>query len=552
MSIYEEKTAKTSSTIIFIVLAFIIIYPLWLLGDRELHWSEGFYAVEAMEINYWWPVAKAHGIMQPNSFPLFPWLVKLLTELTGLSITFILRVIVIITLAGLVALVWHSARRAAGTTAAAVAAAVMMSTNIIFEKSLDGYPETLGMLFLMTAWLLWFYIGTMKNNWSLAWIAGFLFCGLAFYTIGWQAIILFTVPLIFMRRPLTIWSKLSTPGFFAGLVVLAGFIILWLLPYLQTTQSLSFLSFPSTTWLNYLSHLLTFPFEVLFRFSPWSIIAWAPFCVALIPLDKTPVFSRFLRTIAYSLFFLTWINPANDSRNIIFLVPPVAILSGIYYWIMIKRYGRQFQQLMKYLPIVAITIGTIILAIYLLPTMWWAKIISSKHGMQFTDNSKYLYLSIFYGTLSCGIGLLLCFRIGKTRIWEFILLLTICVTTFFWAVMLPYRAQNNSKKRLGREIKTVLEANNAPHNMKIYKSEIVDLYGECYYSGYQVQRIITLSDINDDEPVIYLLSMGFPEMPGRRWSDLFPANKKYRGKTLRLMKGEKIATTNNHSPRTKK
>ena len=198
MPIYEEKPLKTSPTIIFIILAFIIIYPLWLLGDRELHWSEGFYAVAAAEINYWFPVATAHGIMQPTAFPLFPWLAKLLSQLTGLPITFILRAIVIAALGGLVALVWHSARRAAGTTAAAVAAAVMMSTNIIFEKSLDGYPEMLGMLFLMIAWLLWFYIGTIKNSWSLAWVAGYLFCGLAFYTIGWQAIILFTVIQVFI------------------------------------------------------------------------------------------------------------------------------------------------------------------------------------------------------------------------------------------------------------------------------------------------------------------------------------------------------------------
>jgi Dolichyl-phosphate-mannose-protein mannosyltransferase len=541
MSVYKETPFKKSYAIFFIVIVFIVMYPLWLLGDRELYWNEGLYAVESTGIEYWFPVARAHGIMQTNSFPLFPWLARLLHELSGLPITFILRGIAVAALGGIIALVWHTTRRVAGTKAATVAAAVMMSTSIIFEKTLDGYPEMGGMLFLTIAWLLWFYLGTIKNNWSLAWVAGYFFCGLAFYTIGWTAIIIFTVPLIFMRRPLTIWPKLRKPGFFAGLMLLVGFVMLWFFPYLQNSQALSFLSFPTNTWGNYLVHLLTFPFEVVFRFLPWSIIAWAPFCVALIPLDKTPVFSRFLRTIAYSLFFLIWLNPSADSRNIIFLVPPVAILSGIYYPIVIRRYGKQFQLVLKYLSFLAIATGIIVIAAYLLPTTWWSSLVSMKRGMGFVTNPKYLLLSLFYGCMICSIGIWLCSKMGKVRIWQLILLLTLCVTTFFWAIMYPYRAQDKGKSNLGSEIRETLENSNVPHNTLIYKIDIVDLYGECYYSGYRVQRIISLNDIPDYKPVIYLLSLGFPGMPERRWTNLFPPNKKYRGKDLRLWKGEKIS-----------
>ncbi len=540
MSVYKETPLKKSYAIFFIVIVFIIMFPLWLLGDRELYWNEGLYAVEATGIKYWFPVARAHGIMQTSSFPLFPWLARLLHELSGLPITFILRGISIAALGGIIALVWHTARRAAGTRAASVAAAVMMSTSIIFEKSLDGYPEMSGLLFLTIAWLLWFYLGTIKNNWSLAWIAGYFFCGLAFYTIGWTAIMIFTVPLIFMRRPLTIWPKLRKPGFFAGIILLVGFVILWFLPYLQSPQNLSFLSLPTNTWSNYLVHLLTFPLEVLFRFLPWSIIAWAPFCVALIPLDKTPVFSRFLRTIAYSLFFLAWLNPSADSRNIIFLVPPVAILSGIYYSIVIRRYGRQIQMLMKQLSVLAIVAGIIIFAVYLLPTTWWGGMVSMKRGMGFIAQPKYLILSLFYASLLCGIGIWLCSRMGKVRIWQLILLITLCLTTLFWSIMYPYRAQGKAKINLGNEISEILESNNVPRGTLIYKSDIVDLYGECYYSGYRVQRIILLDDLPKDEPVIYLLSLGFPTIPGRRWTNLFPPDKKYRGKALQFWQGKKI------------
>ena len=435
MSVYTETTLKKSHAIFFIAIIFLIMYPLWLIGDRELYWSEGLYAVEAAGIEYWFPIVRAHGIIQTNSFPLFPWVAKALHQLSGLPITFILRSIVIIALGGIVTLVWHTARRTAGIKAASVAAAVMMSTAIIFEKGLDGYPEIVAMFFLTTAWLLWFYIGTIKNSWSLAWIAGYFFCGLAFYTIGWQAIIIFTVPLIFMRRPLTIWSKIGKPGFFAGLAILLGFIMLWLVPCLRNSQSLSFINLPTTTWSNYLIHLLTFPFEVLLRFLPWSIIAWAPFCVALIPLDKTPVFSRFLRTIAYSLFFLIWLNPSTDSRNIIFIVPPVAILSGIYYSIVIRRYGRQMQMLMKQLSFLAIIAGIVIFSVYLLPVTWWSELVSMRRGMNFVNNQKYLYLSLFYGCLLCGLGIWLCSKMGKVRIWQFILIMTLCLTTLFWAIM---------------------------------------------------------------------------------------------------------------------
>lgn len=543
MAVYKETQLRTSYAIIVIALVFILMYPCWLIGDRELYWQEGLYAVEATGIKFWLPLATAHGIVLPNSFPLFPWLAGLIHELTGLPITFILRAIVVAALASVTTLIWHTTRKAANTEAATVAAAVMLSTSIIFEKSLNGYPEMLGILFLTLAWLLWFSIGMMKNNWSLAWSAGYFFCGLAFYTIGVKAIIIFTVPLIFMRRPLTIWPKLRKPGFVVGLAVLTGFIIMWLLPCLQTTSTVALLELPTSSWSDYLIHLLTFPFVVILRFLPWSIITWAPFCVAFIPLDKTPVFSRFLRTIAYSLFFFFWINPSTDSRNLIFLAPPVAILSGLYYWIVIRRYGKQLQLLLKYFSLVAFAIGIAIFAVYLLPETWWDKLFSMHHGMSFTTNSKYLFLSMFYGCMVCGISIWLYTKAGKTRIWEIILLLSLCTATFFWAIMFPYRAQNREKRALGQEISEALKNSGAAANTLIYKSKIVDLYGECYYSGHRVQRITSMTDLPQKQPVIYLLSMGFPSMPTRRWNNLFPAHKMYHNKRLCLWEGELIKKT---------
>jgi uncharacterized protein (UPF0335 family) len=113
-----------------------------------------------------------------------------------------------------------------------------------------------------------------------------------------------------------------------------------------------------------------------------------------------------------------------------------------------------------------------------------------------------------------------------------------CITAlFFWSVIIPYKTQAAGKKTLGRQLKTVLEKENINSEKVIFKSEIKDLYGECYYMGYRVKKIYSLQELPKEEDVIYLISTNYPQVPAREWTNLLPKDMRYRGFPVCLWKG---------------
>ena len=76
MAIYTEKQPNPVIAIIFLVLAFLMMYSLRQIGDRELYWNEGAHAVISQAISLDYPVSEIHGEATLNEFPLFHLLVS--------------------------------------------------------------------------------------------------------------------------------------------------------------------------------------------------------------------------------------------------------------------------------------------------------------------------------------------------------------------------------------------------------------------------------------------------------------------------------------------
>ncbi len=539
MALYKEIKLNNVLILLLLTLAFWMMYRPGRLGERELYWDEDYYAVQTLEIEHTPPIAFAHGEFTYNSSPLFPLLVSMIKTTFALPVEFVLRLVSVLALAGLACLVWIAARDAAGgVQAAAVATAVMISSNIVIEKAIDGYPDTLALLFLMAGWLLWFSLGVGRGRWNLAWISGFFFCGLAFYTLGFVAILYFVFPLIFMRRPMTIWHKLKKSGFIIGLFILMLFVLLWWVPHLVFADDAGIrpLAFESIGIWDYLHHLALFPVDVVVRFLPWSILAWVPFCVAFMPLDKTPIFSRFLRTLFFSSFFVLWLTPNLEARDLLLLVPPVAILTGMNYGFFIQRYGRHFPRFFSYFGWVSLLCAAIVMGFYFAPDEWINPLISVPRGISFR-HLLYNQINAYIGAgLMVLIALVLLFY-RKLPIWT-VLLLSSCVGgLFLWSVVVPYKAQAKGKQILGRQLREILQKENIPADTVIYKSAIKDLYGECYYMGYRVKKIYSLQKLPKNKEVIYLISTNYPQVPTREWTNLLPKDMRYRGRLICLRRG---------------
>jgi 4-amino-4-deoxy-L-arabinose transferase-like glycosyltransferase len=533
MALYEEKKINTFIIFLLLVVVFWAMFSPWRLGERELYWDEDYYAVQTLELEHTPPITFAHGEFTYSSSPLFPLIVSQIKSELSLPVEFVLRMVSVLALAGLACLVWIAARNAGGVQAAAVATAVMISSNIVIEKAIDGYPDTLTLLFLMAGWMLWFSLGVGRGRWSLAWILGFFFCGLAFYTQGFSAILYFVFPLIFMRRPMTIWRKLKKPGFAIGIFILLLFVLLWWPP---KEVNIIPLVFEGEDILDYLQHLAFFPISVVMRFLPWSFLAWVPFCVAFMPLDKTPIFSRFLRTLFFGIFFLLWFMPNFDARGMLILVPPVAILIGINYASFIRRYGRHFPKFYSYLGWGAILCAGILMGFYFAPEEWVVSFASFYRGISFRYEI-YNQINAYAGAglmLLMGIILLL---YKKTPIWIVITFLGCITGLFLWNIIIPYKAQAHGKQLLGKELREILQKENIPANEVIYKSAIKDLYGECYYMGYQVKKIYSLKELPKYKEVVYLISTDYPPVPSREWTNLLTEERHYRGRPIGLRRG---------------
>lgn len=86
--------------------------------------------------------------------------------------------------------------------------------------------------------------------------------------------------------------------------------------------------------------------------------------------------------------------------------------------------------------------------------------------------------------------------------------------------MHPYRVQEEVKREFGTTIRRALDGQPGG---TLYKSNILDLYGELFYSGAKVVKLQSLEELPEDQETVYLISTEFPQYPDRSWSNLLPA-----------------------------
>jgi hypothetical protein len=185
----------------------------------------------------------------------------------------------------------------------------------------------------------------------------------------------------------------------------------------------------------------------------------------------------------------------------------------------------------------ALLCAAAVMGFYFAPEEWVVSFASFSRGIAFRDlvcNQINAYIG---AGLMVLIGLVLLFY-RKLQIWILILFMGCVPGLFLWNVIVPYKAQAKGKKVLGQQLRKILQKENIPADEIIYKSEIKDLYGECYYMGYQVKKIYSLQELPKNKEVIYLISTDYPQVPTREWTSLLPEKmQQYRGRPIGLRRG---------------
>ena len=535
MAIHEEKVISPWLTVLILAAAFIIAYPFWDLGLRELFREEGDYAAIANEIASFPPSTLAHGELMPYTYPLYPLLAKGLSML-GFTMEFSLRFLSVFSLAILTVVVGIACYSMRGIQAAAAGAGAMFTTILVAEKAVEGYPHMLTVLLIFSGWLLWFYFGQVRGSWNRAWIFAGIFAGLAFYNSGWTALIYFFVPMAFLHRPFTVWTKLNKPGFYTACATILFFIFLWLIP--RWNSGLQTAPFGDGDILGYLWHVIYTPFDILLRFLPWTFFLYAPFCVALMVIDETPLFSKYLRMLSYVLLILLCLNPFSKGRDILFLAPLAATLIGLNYWIVARRHGKNLCRILSFFCIALFLAGVCAILFHTAPKEIILQVVGNTYDLSYQP-SGIRFTPAFYE--ACLIPLLALaayvMAVKRKQVWVILVLFFCGMMLFFWSIINPYRASEHFRTDLGQMFRKAIGESYSPA-MTVYKDAAIGgLYAECHYLGTGI-RSLNLNDTEDiSAPELFHITTSSvqPADTTRTWTRILDVI--YKNQNIYLWKG---------------
>ena len=542
VTLRAENKISTRTALLMLALLFLLLFVPWMSSKRELFRQEGLYA--AVTANYvdnnWTPAAgitaQAHNVAHNDVWPLYPLTVSGLYRL-GVPMESALRIVSVAMLGILSLLAGIAAGKRGGVRAGIVAAGCCFGTIFALEKSVCGGPESMAACFLLIAQLLFFHYGSRFADWNTAWLAAAFFLALGFLTAGPVVILFFAFPLVFLRRPLSYSGKFRTPGFLVGVILLILVVLVWAYPFgmnlINSTGSSRWLALFSR---QYWEDMLMFPLMFPLRMLPWSLVMWMPFCVALQAISPVPVFSRYLRTLFFSMGALAWLIPSASSSLIFYLIAPLAVLTGLNYELGIRRYSGFLRKSLSVGGLFFPFAMLVVTAVMLLPDNLLG-ILGEEGKMLFRSELKnYLYFA--WSALALLLLLLIIYWAGRktSPVWFEISLICFGIGVIGCVELLPYRLMEKDWRTLGSDISMALP----PEADKIFKYEIDGMYCGLFYAGvpvYQLQELEQLDRV--DEEVIYLISPQVPEYAGRQWESLLPDNYSCRGTPVSLWKGTK-------------
>ncbi len=536
MGPYKESNRAVFWRILLLVGIAAAIHLPWVLADRELFRQEGLYAVEASEFRWSEGVVTAHRVALKNGFPLYPVVVKYVAKATHLPIETAMRSIAIAMLFVTAMVVFFGAKSGRDARAGIVAAAIYLTSLITLEKAWEGNPVTMSAFFLLLAQLLFFHYGIRRADWNRAWIAAGIFMGFGFWCGGFRLLLFFIFPMFFFRRPLSMKSKFHHPGFVIGIVFLALAIAVWAIPlavaYRQIPLDYQFWSrgTASEFWRNF----IVFPFKLLVQLMPWTLIAWLPFCPALRDTDTTPIYDRYLRTLVLPCYAILWLVPEFDSREILYMLGPLAILCGNAYALGMRRYGLKLRKYLVVCEYIAFVIIALITMMLFAPEWLLGHFGEIGRTLRFREAPEFFRIRIICYTLVIALLIWLHIERKYNSIARTLLLTAAVIGVYYSGIHIRYLQQGDEKRVFG---KTIAAAMQGQPKGKLYKAQIADLYGPLYYANVSVVKLPSLENLPEDEDVVYVLSENFSLQGDRSWTNLLPPQYTYQGHALGLWMG---------------
>ena len=542
MGIYAERKIGIWTCAAILTAAFVALYGVWMFVGPELMRIEVNYAAAAAELAPKKPLPMTiHGWSTPECMPFLPIAARLLCDLTGMPMESALRGMSILMLGAGAVLVYLAAGSRHSPRAGMVAAAMYLSCFLSLGTAIEGTPATTNAFFLGAAQLVFFFYGIRRSDWNRAWIFSTLLVTVGFLSGGFMVLVFFVLPMFFFRRPLSVSSKFRRPGFAAAVVIVVLTVLLWSGSFSSSARQVSVYDM----WWRQLSEvslgwrMLTFPFGVIFWLLPWSLIAWMPFCEALQSLDRTPIYSRYLRTLVFPSLALLWLLPEMGRHGLFYALVPLSVLTGRFYESGVRRYGVKLRRFMVIEEIFMAVVPLAIAAGCFLPVVWLEKFVSVEHSLNFRQAVYFPTAALVIMTAALLLALYVHWGREREPVWMVILMASVASALFMNGLLFPYKSQDRSKRKLGSDVRMAM--GEASAGRTLYTRNIRNLTGGLFYSKVSIRRLDPTEELPEGEEEIYLLSgEKYPQSPGDNryiWDNLLSDDYDYNGHPLRLWKG---------------
>ena len=285
-----------------------------------------------------------------SGYPLYPWLVKLCSG-GGLPNTLTMRLPALLSLFLLALISGIFAWRLQSSFAGIITANVVLLSIVGQKIGILANVDIVASLLISSAWYLLYIYGWSKRQWWIAWpfaLSLVLIC-----TFGWgiKAFIVFYLPMFFLWNRLDGFETLQSPQHIVSAIATFALLIARgyafpatpLLPW----KALAFVD-PPETLSEYLLHLFSILPKTAFYLLPWTLLSWAPFCLAMRQFEIHRTACHFLRVIVSSTFVLFWLMPGGSPLHLLPALGPFAVLIGVHSEILLRRHRDFYAWLLRF------------------------------------------------------------------------------------------------------------------------------------------------------------------------------------------------------------
>lgn len=363
------NTKPNWRSVLLLILLASGMYFTWL-GVAELRLSdEALNAAFAQELVAEGNFMESHLYGKTVSgFPLYSWCVAL-CSLGRMPNSFTLRLPAVLALFVLALASGLFARKIQSPFAGIIAAFVVLTSFLSLRIGCRAQNDILVSALLASSWFLIYYFGWINRKWTLAWGIALALLFVASMGAGAKAILIFYLPFLFMGRRLRSMEILQAPVHLAfALIFVIALCVLHVYAPSQPFMPWNALIFvtPPETFGSYCSHIVTMLPKLMYYLFPWTLLAWAPFCVAMRPFEANEYACRFLRAIVTTNAVMFWLIPGGAPLSLIPVFGPMAVLIAVYAEIVLRRYRDFWQNIINFFSRLAMWCGLLCSVYWLL------------------------------------------------------------------------------------------------------------------------------------------------------------------------------------------